>query len=278
MHTLYKLTFKSGKCYIGQTTRKVQTRFTQHRADANRGSKLPVHCAWRAHGEPDLQVIGLYDSHEDLHQAEIEAIASHNTLAPNGYNVGYGGETAPSKNPEVAKKIAEKAKGRKIADTSSLTNALKDRWQDEECRERMLEGMRACWTDEMRKAAGERSKARWEKRKSEGWQMPDSQKEKLRNKVVSAEARKKMSESAKGKKKAPRTEETCRKLSESVKNSWKNREHSEKRVESIKAAWDDDARAMMGRKAAQTWADPEVRARRLAAMQAAREKKRNQTD
>lgn len=278
MHTLYKLTFKSGKSYIGQTVSKMQTRFTQHRAAANRGSKLPVHCAWRAHGEPELQVIGSYDSHEELHQAEISAIASHGTLAPKGYNVGYGGETAPSKNPDVARKIAEKAKGRKHLDTSPWREATKARWENEESREKMLEGMRSCWTDEMRKAAGERSKARWEKRRSEGWVMPDSQKEKLSNRIVSDETRNKMSNAAKGKKKAPRSEGTCRKLSESVKKSWQDREHSEKRVKSIKAAWDDDARAVMGQKAAQTWADPEVRARRLAAMREAREKKRNQPD
>lgn len=224
MHTLYKLTFKSGKSYIGQTVRKMQTRFAQHRASANRGSMLPVHCAWRAHGEPDLQVIGLYGTHEELHQAEIEAIASHSTLSPNGYNLGHGGETAPSKNSEVAKKISERAKGRKHEDTQTWSNAMKARWEDEESRARMLEGMRSCWTDEMRKAAGDRARARWERRKSEGWTMPEAQKEKLRQKVVSEETKQKMSAAAKGKKKAPRSEETRAKLSASSKKMWQDPE------------------------------------------------------
>lgn len=236
MHTLYKLTFKSGKSYIGQTVRKMQTRFIQHRASANRGSLLPVHCAWRAHGEPDLQVIGSYESHEELHQAEIEAIVSHKTLAPNGYNISYGGDTAPSRNPDVAKKISERAKGRKHSDTSTMSAAVKARWEDEEGRKRMLEGMRNCWTDEMRKAAGERSKARWEKRKSEGWEMPDSTKSKLKKRVFSEETRKKMSESAKGKKKPNRKKETCDKLSVSTAESWKDPEIKARRSMAIRAA------------------------------------------
>lgn len=224
MHTLYKLTFKSGKSYIGQTVRKMQTRYAQHRASANRGSMLPVHCAWRAHGEPDLQVIGLYGTHEELHQAEIEAIASHNTLSPNGYNLGHGGETAPSKNAEVAKKISERAKGRKHEDTQTWSNAVKARWEDAEGRARMLEGMRSCWTDEMRKAAGERSRARWEKRKSEGWTMPESQREKMSRKVVSEESRRKMSESAKARKRTPATDQTRAKLSAAKTKMWQDPE------------------------------------------------------
>lgn len=237
MHTLYKLTFKSGKCYIGQTTRKMRTRFTQHRADANRGSKLPVHCAWRAHGEPDLQVIGSYDSHEELHQAEIEAIASHNTLAPNGYNVGFGGETSPAKNPDVAKKIAERAKGRKHSETSTWSNAVKTRWEDEESRDRMLNGMRASWdNEERRKAASERIKAMWAKRREEGWSMPESTKQKLAERKVSDETKAKMSAAAKGKKKAPRSEKTRAKLAEATAKAWKDPEASNARAEAIRTA------------------------------------------
>lgn len=236
MYILYKLTFKSGKSYIGQTVRKMQTRFYQHRADANRGSQLPVHCAWRAHGEPDLNVIGTYGSHAELHEAEIDAIASHNTLAPNGYNLGYGGETAPSKNPDVAKKIAEKATGRKIADTSTMSSAVKARWKNEESREKMLDGMKACWTDDMRKAAGERLKARWGDRKSEGWEMPESTRKKLAGRVFSDETKAKMSASAKARKREPRSKETCKKISLHVAQSWKDPEAKSKRSEAISKA------------------------------------------
>lgn len=237
MHTLYKLTFKSGKCYIGQTTRKVRIRFTQHRAAANRGSKLPVHCAWRAHGEPDLLVIGEFDSHEDLHLAEIEAIASHNTLSPNGYNVSFGGDTAPSKNPDVAKKISDRAKGRKHSETSTWSNAVKARWEDEGSRDRMLDGMRASWdNEERRKAASERIKAMWAKRKEEGWTMPESTKKKLADRKVSDDTKAKMSAAAKGKKKAPRSETTRGKLAEATAKAWKDPEASSARAEAIRVA------------------------------------------
>lgn len=237
MRTLYKLTFKSGKSYIGQTVRKMHTRFTQHRAAANRGSMLPVHCAWRTHGDPELQIVGTFDTDEDLHKAEIDAISSHNTLAPNGYNLGHGGETAPSKNPEVAKKISARAKGRKHSDTSVWSDAVKARWEDGESREKMLEGMKSSWDDEdRRKAASDRIKAMWAKRREEGWSMPESTKLKLANKKVSDEARAKMSASAKGRKKAPRSEETRAKISENTSAAWRDPEARKARGDAIKTA------------------------------------------
>lgn len=271
MHILYRLTFASGKSYIGQTVRTMNTRIGQHRRSAVNGkSLLPVHCAWRKYGEPLIEVIGEFDSPESLHKAEIDAIRDQSTLAPEGYNVGIGGETAPSKSPSVKAKISATSKGRvhSIEVKAFIAENSKNNWTNDEYREKVSSGLKASWTDEMRKAAGERSKARWEKRKLDGWVMPDSQKDKLKAKIVSEETRAKMSAAAKGKKKAPRSQATKDKLSESTKRAWQDKELSARRVRSIKSAWTDEARGKMSEKAADTWRDPEVRDRRIAAMKA----------
>lgn len=198
-HSLYLFTFDNGKRYVGQTVRALSTRLNAHRTAANRGSDLPVHAAWRKHGEPAVDVLGWFDTHEELHRAEISAIAILGTQSPGGYNVSVGGDTAPSRNPEVAKKIAAKATGRKIADTSSISEAVRRRWKDPEGRAKMVEGARKAWTEEMRAAAGDRSRQRWAQRRAEGWSMPEATKEKMRHKVVTDEARANMSAAAKGK-------------------------------------------------------------------------------
>lgn len=194
---LYKLTFKSGKSYIGQTTRKMITRITAHRQAARTGSLLAVHCAWRLHGEPVVNVIGEFASQEDLHAAEIAAIASHGTISPNGYNLCMGGETAPSKDPVVAAKISAAAKGRKYEDTSSWSAASKAHWKDEGYRERVISAVKASWTPEMRAARSAQFKAFWAKRKADGWVMPQSTRDKLTGRPVTIETKDRMSFSAK---------------------------------------------------------------------------------
>lgn len=246
----------------------------QHRNAAQKNSQLPVHCAWRKYGEPIIEIIGKYETHEYLNLAEIAAIRDYETLAPNGYNLSYGGDTSPALNPEVAAKIGKAAIGRKYADTSSWSNASTRSWKNAEYREKVSEGLKKSWTDEMRKAAGERSKARWEKKKAEGWVMPESQKEKLRNKVVTDETRSRMSNSAKGKKKPLRSEITRLKISENTKLAWSDKELSENRVKAIKAAWDETARKSMGEKAKNSWSNPDVRERRIAAIRESYAKKR----
>jgi len=273
MHILYMLTFPNGKIYIGQTVRAMHTRLAQHRQSSRNGSNLPVHCAWRMHGEPDVTVLAELESQEALHAAEIATIKALGTICPNGYNLGHGGETAPSKNHDVAKKISLAASGRKYADTTQWSVASTEHWKDEAYRNKVSEGLKKAWTDEMREAASKRSLTRWEKRKAEGWKMPESQKKKLSERVVTPETRAKMSESAKGKKKPARSDAHREKLSEATKDAWANRDNT-KRIASIKAAWDEEARSDMSEKAKNTWKDPEVRQKRIAAIKAAKLKKR----
>lgn len=227
MFMVYKLTFASGKSYIGQTSRKMITRITQHRQSARTGSLLPVHCAWRLHGEPDVMVLSEVGTQEELHMAEIAAIASFNTASPFGYNLSAGGDTAPSKNPEVAAKIAKKAVGRRATDEvkARIGAASKRHWEDDTYREKVTAAVEKSWTPELRAKRSEITKAAWAKRKAEGWTtVPESTREKLRGRVFSDESRAKMSSSAKGKPKAPRSEATCKKLAASTAKSWSDPE------------------------------------------------------
>jgi hypothetical protein len=237
-YLLYKLSFASGKDYIGQTVRSMNIRLAQHRTAANRGSLLAVHCAWRKHGEPSVLIIGEYETPEELHAAEIAAIRDCGTISPGGYNVGLGGETAASSAPLVRAKIAEKARGRKIDNTPRRKEIARELWQSEDYRTRQSEAQRAAWDDPQKRAERSAvSKAFWAKRKAAGWVMPEETKAKLKGQVRSDESRAKMSVSAKNRGPRPAvSEETRRKLSERAKEAWQNPEVTARRVAAIKAS------------------------------------------
>lgn len=236
MFSLYLLTFINGKKYIGQTVRTVHLRMLQHKRSARSGSLLPVHCAWRLYGDPMVDVLAEYETAEELHVAEIAAITAMNTLCPNGYNLSLGGDTAPSKNPEVAAKISAEATGRKHADTSAWSAAVRKLWKDDDYRKKVSAGLKAGWTDDRREAVSARLKESWAKRKADGWEVSEATRQKLSERPISIEWRKKMSEAAAGKPKAPRTQETKDKLSQSVAKSWNNPEIRARRINAIKAA------------------------------------------
>lgn len=261
MFILYILHFASGKRYVGQTTKSLAMRFAQHKQAAAAGSQLPVHCAWRKHGEPSPFVLAECPSQEELHAAEIRAIKALGTMAPHGYNVGIGGETAPSKTPSVAAKIAAKAKGRLHSDETraNLSDGLRARWLSPEYRAAVSAGQQAALTDERRAFLSACSKAFWEKRKAEGWVMPESQRKKIAAKVISDDARAKMSASAK---KKIVSEEARKNMSAAMAGRVVG-PYSEERKKNAAA----------GVKAA--WQDPEKRARMMAARKTAWETRRN---
>jgi hypothetical protein len=243
MYIIYKLLFASGKAYIGQTVRTMNTRTAQHKRSVRSGSLLPVHCAWRKYGEPAISLIAEFDTQEELHAAEKAAIIALGTLAPQGYNVAYGGETAPSKNPDVAAKISAKATGRKFLDTTAWSDAASKLWQNDEYRLKVTESLKAAWTDEMRAARSLEVKLTWQERKASGYAMPESTKQKLASYERTPETRAKMSVSAKARKRLPRDDSTKQKIAGKTANSWQ---------------------------------DPAIRAKRLASMQLAHEKRKQE--
>lgn len=231
---LYKLTFQSGKSYIGQTVRTLETRVAQHNQAANAGSLLAVHCAWRVHGKPSVETLGLYETADALHDAEIAAIAAHGTMSPSGYNLGHGGETAPSKNPEVAAKIAAKAKGRLHGDDAkaAIGAASASKWQDEEYRAKVVAGVTRAWTPERRLETAARAAAQKGAKRS-----PEiCAKMRLARANTSDATRAKMSASAKARVREAFTPETCVKISAHVTASWQDPDIRLRRSAAIRAA------------------------------------------
>jgi hypothetical protein len=243
MYILYKLVFASGKAYIGQTARNMNTRIAQHKRFVKSGSQFPVHCAWRKYGEPEITVVAEFETQDELHAAEMATIISVGALAPQGYNVAYGGNSAPSKNPAVAAKISAKATGRKYADVSPWVKASTELWKNQEYRKKVTESLKATWTNEMRLARSMQTKMAWKERIESGYVMPESTKQKLADYKRTPETRAKMSEAAKARKRTLRDDSTKNKIAGKTTSSWQ---------------------------------DPVIRAKRLASMQLAREKRKQE--
>lgn len=124
VNLLYRLDFASGKAYIGVSTESASRRYSGHQKDTTAGSMLPVHCAWRKYGAPQLIVLAILER-EMLPRAEYLAVSKYNTLLPNGYNCVPGGGISPTTLPAIAKKVSIALKGRaKSADhRASLSKA-----------------------------------------------------------------------------------------------------------------------------------------------------------
>lgn len=235
MFTLYRLTFASGKCYIGQTSRTMQIRIAQHRRRAANNSPLAVHAAWLKYGEPSVDVLAVFETREGINQAEIEAIRELGTLTPNGYNICVGGDVAPSKSKHTAAKIAAAALGRKYSDTSAWSQASKQLWSSDLYRAKVSDGLKASWDDERRAKVSARMREMWEKRRADGWSMPTEHREAIAARVVSKETRDKMSQSARARGKSPVSAETCSKLSAMMRQSWANPQFRANRIAAVKA-------------------------------------------
>lgn len=260
-YILYKLSFPSGKNYIGQTIKGMHSRMIRHKTAVNTGSMLAVHCAWRKYGEPEIEIIGKYKSQKELNEAEIKAIKDFNTLTPNGYNLSYGGENAPSVNPVVARKIGKKNKGliRSKKEKERMSKQALALWQTDEYRENVSKGLKSIWDDKRRKETSKRMKRIWKEKKANGYEFPEHQREILKNKVVSEETRKKMSEAAKKRKRGPRSQSFKDKVTQKTKEAWQDPELTEKRVKSIRAAWTPEKRAKMSELAKKRWQNKEYR-------------------
>lgn len=231
---------------------------TAHRNAANAGSLLAVHCAWREHGEPNIEILVQTDDQEQLHKLEIALIAEHRTISPNGYNISEGGDTAPSKTPEVAAKIAAKAIGRKWSEEKKLqiAEAMRKRWEDPKYRASVISGVnKANTSHEVSAKRSKSAKSVWEKKKTDGWEYPESARQKLKGRVFSDETRARMSSSAKGKiisaetrekmgaasrgvSRGPYDAERKASIAAGVKASWQDPEKRERLLEARKRAWE----------------------------------------
>lgn len=98
---IYKFENKvNGKIYVGQTTRKVKTRYKEHlRASIKELDQLPIHRAIKKYGIENFIFEIIYEIEndckekliDDLNNLEISYITELNCIVPNGYNVSVGG-------------------------------------------------------------------------------------------------------------------------------------------------------------------------------------------
>jgi hypothetical protein len=80
----------TGKKYIGQTRRREEIRFSEHRACAASGKEGPLYDAIR-NGDCSFSVLETCDR-KRLNRVERKWIRKENTLFPNGFNITPGGK------------------------------------------------------------------------------------------------------------------------------------------------------------------------------------------
>ena len=159
---IYKLTFPNGKSYIGLTRRSLKSRLSRHMYDAKNGSDFFVHRAIRKYGTDSVIASVIATGNlEDLPQMEIDAIATHNTLTPNGYNLNKGGQGNFDFSIDSRKRIGI---------------ATKKRWENPDYKKRMLNILNSRFTDEERaerkKLSIEKNKERQRAKRSR-WMSPE---------------------------------------------------------------------------------------------------------
>lgn len=89
---IYKITnLLNGKIYIGQTIHP-ERRWIEHKQKARHGQeKFPVHLAIEKYGEENFS-FEVIEWTEDYDNEERRLIKNYNSITPNGYNIGVGGE------------------------------------------------------------------------------------------------------------------------------------------------------------------------------------------
>lgn len=154
--------------------RPLSVRLSEHRKAARLGGNLPVHQAWRKYGEPIVEVIGVFETAAALNQAEKDAIVRLQTLSPSGYNLGIGGESVPTLNPDVARRVGDTLRGRvfspeararmsaaamgkKVSEETRAKMSLASKGRkcppaSDEKRRNLSIGIKAAWADPIKRA------------------------------------------------------------------------------------------------------------------------------
>lgn len=168
----------NNKGYIGQAQHSLEQRWRQHVNDANRGSRLPIHCAIRKYGQDKFQrtVIFYAKDKPELNAAETAYILAFRTNEPTrGYNLTLGGDG------RVGSKASEETRQR-------MSKARRGKKHSEDTRRKISEAKRNISEATRRKLSDA-------KRGRPGKPLPE-------------DTRRKISEAKKGKKLGPQSAET----------------------------------------------------------------------
>lgn len=140
---IYKVTFPSGKSYVGQTTKSLEERKNKHlQKQYEKKQKTKFYRAVRKYGFDSLKWSVLYRGVPvgKLDFAEICAIYLYDSYH-NGYNLTTGGEGAPGRKltEEHKKKISVSNKGRKFTEQhkGNLSKSHLGKKFSEETKEKM---------------------------------------------------------------------------------------------------------------------------------------------
>ena len=92
MGVIYKLTSPSGKSYIGQTKRSIETRIKEHFKCF--GNCIALENAIKKYGDKMTYEILLETNDEQLNYYETRMIDVYDTMEPRGYNIRTGGQVS----------------------------------------------------------------------------------------------------------------------------------------------------------------------------------------
>ena len=92
MGVIYKLTSPSGKSYIGQTKRSIETRIKEHFKCF--GNCIALENAIKKYGDKMTYEILLETNDEQLNFYEARMIDVYDTMEPRGYNIRAGGQVS----------------------------------------------------------------------------------------------------------------------------------------------------------------------------------------
>jgi hypothetical protein len=243
MGVLYKLTSPSNKSYIGISSKSLDARWAKHVEHAlGKRTAGALYAALRKHRPETFkrEVLAEEADWDTLRAMEIDAIRSHSTLAPNGYNITQGGEGTRTRLSAQAK--------------ANISAAQKKRYQRPGEKERLFQAGAAARERRHQKAVADREARRQARRAyvvsaefkalhseatKRGMATPEmkaSMTAFARARAADPEWRAKISASRKGQKLAPCSEEHKRRIAEARRREWADPVMRAKRLAAFAAA------------------------------------------
>jgi group I intron endonuclease len=224
MGCLYKLTSPSNKSYIGITMKTADQRWSKHIEHAlGKRDNGALYSALRKYGPSNfsLTVLVTSDDWNALCELEKRIIHEHNTLSPNGYNIALGGEGVQGKRSEAdrlkisaaQKKRCSTPEGHARMVELSRRSRLSPKWHEAQARKR--KPVKPAKPKMSREERSERIRA--------GMNSPEAlskMRSSLKARWSSPEFRARFSASRTGKKHRPCSLERKRKISEARKREW----------------------------------------------------------
>lgn len=126
---IYKITNSlNHKIYIGQTVVPINRRWSQHKTSTK---NTPLYAAIRKYGADNfkIEIIHRVEDPNDLNTLEQKYIKEFNCLAPNGYNLTTGGDSAFCRSEETKEKQRDAMLGHEVSveTRDKIANTLKGR-------------------------------------------------------------------------------------------------------------------------------------------------------